>query len=237
MLKSYKILDVPFNALNRQEALDTLLGFLQTNHNHLVVTPNPEGVMLARRNKDFLHILQKADLVLPDGIGIILAAKIKKLPISDRVPGCDITQSLLEVARDSTCYILGASADVVQKAHKNLLKQGIKVVGAHDGYFNFNSEAEKEIITEIQTLKPDILLVGMGMPKQEEWASKYLHTLPCKITLCIGGTIDILAGKTKRAPKIMRRVGMEWFYRLLTDPYRIKRMLYLPKFAIALLKK
>ena len=229
------ILQVPFNSLTYQAALDTLLNFLKTDRNHLVVTPNPEAVMLAGKNKNFLHILQNADLVLPDGIGIMLAAKWQKQPLPARVPGCDITLSLLEAAKNHTCYILGGAPGVADLAKNNLKQKKINVIGARDGYFS--EETEKIIIEEIQDLAPDILIVGMGMPKQEEWSCKYLNKLPCKVTLCVGGTVDIMANKVKRAPKLMRRIGLEWLFRLITNPARTKRMLDLPKFVIKILIK
>ena len=229
------ILQVPFNGLTQEESLETMLKFLHTNRNHLIVTPNPEAVMLARRNGDFLRILQQADLVLADGIGILLAARWLKLPIPSRVPGCDITMALLAAAKNHSCYLLGAAPGIAETARHNLQKQGVNVIGVHDGYFD--EETEKTILEEIRTLKPDILLVGMGMPRQEEWAATYLHTLPCKVTLCIGGSIDVIAGNVRRAPQIMRRMGLEWLYRLVANPSRAKRMLELPRFAWVIVTK
>jgi len=227
------ILNIPFHPLSPAEALQTLLNFLQTSKNHLIVTPNPEMVMLAQRNPAFLKILQNADLILADGIGILIAAKLRKIPLPARVPGCDITLELLQSAKNATCYLLGAAPGIAEKARQNLLSQGINAIGAHDGYFN--EETEKTILEEINNLKPDILLIGMGMLRQEEWAAKNLHTLPCKITLCIGGSIDIFAGNVRRAPKLMRRLGLEWLYRLLSNPSRARRMLELPKFIWAII--
>ena len=230
-----KILEVPFHGISRKDALNTLLGFLNEPRNHLVVTPNPEAVMLAQRNRDFMRILQNADLVLPDGIGIVLAAKWRNKPITNRVTGCDITMDLLRAAEGSTCYILGAAPDVAETARQELMKQNINVAGAHHGYFS--QMDEEKILTEIKTYKPDILLVGMGMPQQEVWAAAHLHTLPCRITLCIGGTIDIMAGKVRRAPNIVRLLGFEWLYRLICEPSRAKRMLDLPRFAWAVINE
>jgi len=228
----YKILQVPFDALTFNKALETLHGFLQTERNHLVITPNPECVMLAQRNKNFLHILKNADLTLVDGMGILLAARLKKLPIPERVPGCDITQALLESSKGHSIYLLGAAPGIAEKAMYSLQKQGINVLAAHDGYFN--EAAEPSIIEEIQSLKPDILIIGMGMPRQEEWAAANLHKMPCKITLCVGGSIDIFSGNVRRAPHMLRRLGLEWLYRLITNPSRAKRMLSLPCFAWAI---
>ena len=241
-IMTVNILDVPFHGLSSDEALNTLLGYLNKpadltgrQKNHLVVTPNPEAVMLAARNESYLRILQSADLVLPDGIGIVLAAKWHKKPIAARVTGCDITLKLLETAKDAAYYILGAAPGVADEAKQKLISKGVNVAGSHHGYFSHDEE--KNIISEIQALKPDILLVGMGMPRQEEWAHKYLNELPCKITICIGGVIDIIAGKVPRAPFILQRMGLEWFYRLMREPSRFRRMIDLPKFACAVFKE
>ena len=227
------ILNVPFNGLTKRKALDTLMGFLQSNKNHLVVTPNPEAVMIAQRNANFLRILQSADLVLADGTGIRLVAKFKNLPIPSRVPGCDITEAFLIAAKGHTCYLLGAAPGVADTARRNLKQQGVNVIGARDGYFN--TEEEKLVIAEIQELTPDILIIGMGMPRQEEWAATNLHKLPSKVTLCVGGTIDIIAENARRAPKILRRCGLEWLYRLFKNPSRARRMLDIPRFIWAAL--
>jgi len=230
----HSILQVPFNGLTMDDTLQVLLNFIKTDVNHLVVTPNPEAVMLAQRDKTFLQVLQSADLVLPDGIGILLAARWLKLNIPCRVPGCDITMALLDAAKGHSCYLLGAAPGIAEMARRNLQNKNIIVLGAKDGYFD--EDMGITIMNEIKELKPDILIVGMGMPKQEIWALKHLHTLPCKITLCVGGSIDIMAGNIKRAPKIMRRLGLEWLFRLITQPSRAKRMPDLPKFVFKVMK-
>ena len=240
-MTQYTIMQVPFHTPTREMALETLLGFLESERNHLVVTPNPEAVMLSQRDGAFLQALQQADLVLPDAIGILIAAKWLRIPMPSRVPGCDITFALLEAAslRSSgvTAFILGAAPGVALTAAKNLQAKfpGLHILGTKDGYFD--ADGEIIILDEIKRLKPDILLVGMGMPRQELWAVKHLHGLPCKITLCIGGSIDIMAGTVKRAPRFMQRVGLEWLYRLITQPTRAKRMLVLPLFLLEIFCK
>ena len=228
------IMQVPFDGLRYTEALEVLLNFLHSDHNHLVVTPNPEMVMLAKRDEGFLRILQNADLVLADGIGITLAARLLKLDIPERVPGCEVSVDLLKSAKDHSCYLLGASPGVAETAREILIKQGVNVVGCHDGYFD--DDKEKIILEELQALKPDILIIGMGMQRELEWGAKHLHSLPCKITMCLGGTIDIIAGNVRRAPKIMRKLGLEWLWRLLANPSRAKRMLDLPRFTWEILR-
>jgi len=237
--KNPVILQIPFNTFsNREAALNVLLGFLEADQNHLVVTPNPEAVMIAQRDGGFLHVLQQADLVLPDAIGILMAAKWLKMPMPCRVPGCDAALALLEAISTTqyTVYLLGAAPGVAETALRNLEASypTLRIIGTHDGYFNH--EEEILLLEEIKQLKPDVLLVGMSMPRQELWAATHLHNLPCKVTMCLGGSIDIMAGTVKRAPKIMRRLGLEWLYRLVSQPSRARRMLNLPRFVLAVLR-
>ncbi len=226
------ILGVNFDVVTMDSATEKLIEFLKTNKNHKIVTPNPEMVMKAKENPQFMDILNKSDLVVPDGIGIVFASKLNKVKISERVGGCDLTFNLIKQV-NATMYILGGKPGIAQKAKEELYKthKNIKVVGVHDGYFN--EEEEKEIVKEITALKPDILLVGLGMVRQETFIHKY--DLPVKISAGVGGTIDIMAKEVKRAPDIFIKLNLEWFYRLCLQPSRFIRILKIPEFVIVFL--
>ncbi|WP_425448321.1 WecB/TagA/CpsF family glycosyltransferase [Dethiothermospora halolimnae] len=232
------ILEVPFDNLTKEEALTKLLEFLDSNKNNLLVTPNPEIVMEANGDKELLKILSEADLVVPDGIGIILAGKIMKNKIKERVAGCDLIFSLFDKMKDTdkTVYLLGAEPGVAEIAKSNMEEKykNLKIVGVHNGYFD--EKEEELIIKEIQDLKPDILLVGLGCPKQEKWIYKNKDRLPVKISAGIGGGIDTMAGKVKRAPKIFQKIGLEWLHRLILEPRRIFRVKKIPLFLIRCFK-
>ncbi len=231
-----KILDVNFDTYTMEEAVDKALAFLESSEHHMVVTPNPEMVMLAREDKEFCEILNKADLCIPDGIGVVYASKLNKVKITERVGGCDFTQNIFKKAKDKKVYILGAGENVAEMAKENINKtyDGIEVIGVHNGFFN--EDEEKIILEEIRSLKPDILLVGLGMGKQEKWI--YNHKdLPIKLAIGVGGTIDVLAGHVKRAPKIFIKLNLEWLYRALKQPKRLWRTLKLPLFVLVVLKK
>lgn len=233
------ILNVNFNVISFEEALKKLVDFIDEGGNHLLFTPNPEMVMRARNNKKFEDILNNGDLVTPDGIGIVLASKLNKVKINERVGGCDLTLKLLDKLKKNgkTVYILGGKEEICKKAKANILENyaGIQVLGYRNGYFT--SSDEKEIVDNIAKLSPDILIIGLGMEKQETFAYKYKDKLNAKVTLCVGGTIDILSGEVKRAPEIFIKFGMEWFYRLITNPSRIGRMSKLPLFVLVVLKE
>lgn len=231
------ILNTNVSVLTFDEAISTLKGYLSTNENHIIVTPNPEMIVLAKDDENFRNILNSASLCTADGIGVVLASKLTKTPIPERVCGFDMTESLIKSYKETNAsfYILGAGKGVPEKAVKNLKEQypGINILGCHDGYFD--ETEEKAIVEEISALKPDILILGLGMKKQENFAFKYKDALSTKITLCVGGTIDVLSGNVNRAPDIFIKLNLEWFYRLITNPKRFFRMLNLPYFVILVL--
>src|SRR5699024_1456336 len=177
-------------------------------------------------------LINKGSLVIPDGIGLIYAAKIKKRPLPQRVTGFDLSINMIELANKKklSIYLLGGKPGVSEEAAKNIVKKypNVKIAGYQHGYF----KEEKEIISKINESNPDILFVGLGFPKQEVWIDTNKGKLNSKVVIGNGGTMDILAGKVKRAPEIYQKLGLEWFYRLLKEPSRIKRQIVIPKFIL-----
>lgn len=233
-----EILNVPFDTLTNKESLNKLLVHLNEDKNHIVITPNPEIVIEANRDNDFMKIIKEADLVIPDGIGVVIASKLNKIKIKERVAGYDLTQNLFEKIKKTghTVYFFGGAKGValIAKEKMELMHKGLKIIGVSDGYFN--EEREKIIIEEIKKLKPDILLIGLGAPKQEKWIYKNKDILPVKVSICVGGSFDGMSGTVKRAPVIFQKMGLEWFYRLIKQPSRIIRMMRLPLFMILVIK-
>jgi len=233
------ILDIPFAKLSQGEALDILESWLDETKNHVIVTPNPEGVMQARRNPEFKSALQNAELSLADGTGILLASYFSPRKLPGRVRGVDTIFSLFERlsanGKKFTVYFLGAAQGVPEAAKINMESRfpNLSVVGFHHGFYT--SEDEPKIIAEIKELSPDILLVCTGMPKAEIWADKYKTELNSRLTMCLGGSLDVMAGKAKLAPPFFRKIGMEWLYRLWKQPSRLKRQLDIPRFVIAVI--
>jgi len=219
-MKTY-VLGIPIDVVNFAEALARVKSFLEEDKkNRTIITPNPEVIMMAKKDSELFSIIEKADLVVPDGEGVVLASK----DLKEKVAGCDLVIKLLETATEqTTLYLLGAKPDVVVLAAKNIEQKykNVSVVGYHSGYFDLDQE--KKITEEISLLKPHILLVGLGTPKQEKWIAKHKN-LPVNVSIGVGGTIDVLAGAVKRAPKIFIKLKLEWFYRLIRQPRRITRM-------------
>lgn len=231
-MERIEVLGCKFDNVNMQEAVEKCKEFIKGSDGNLIVTPNPEIVMRAREDEEFKNIINNAELVVPDGIGIVKAANILKTPLKERVAGYDLICNLLEDGKDGSIsfYFFGSKPGFAEKAKQKLEEKypNIKIVGTHTGYFN--SEEEEEIVKEIRKLRPDVLLVGIGAPKQEKFINKYKNEDFFKIGIGCGGSIDVLAGEVKRAPKLFIKLHLEWFYRLLKQPSRFGRMMVLPKF-------
>lgn len=235
MRKRESILNIKFDVVNQDEALEKLIAFLnEAPPPKEVYTPNPEIVMSAQKDKKLSEILNNADLVLADGIGIIIASGLKGLRLKHRVTGVDTMDKLLQYCGENkkSFFIFGGRPGIAEIACKNIevKYRGIKVTGYHHGYFD--KEDETEIIDKINNAKPDVLFVCLGAPKQEKWINKNKDKLNCKLAMGVGGSVDVYAGAAKRAPEIFQKLGLEWFYRFLKEPRRLKRMLVLPKFLV-----
>lgn len=232
------ILGVNFNNLNLNEVTQLVLLFLEKDKKKVIFTPNPEFVMLAKKDKEFMKTLNSSDINIPDGIGVVIGSKILGIPLKERVAGYDLVQNLFYYLNnsDKTVYFLGSTEENIIQAKNKMEKKysKLKIIGARDGFFN--DEKELEIIREINELKPDLLLVGLGCPKQENWITKNKDNLNAKVFMGVGGSFDVMSGKINRAPKIFIKLNLEWFYRLVTQPKRFKRMLKLPVFLIEILK-
>ena len=235
MRERENILNIEFDVVNEKEALDRLIGFLNEDSPvKEVYTPNPEIVMLAQKDKELFDILNNADLVLADGIGLIIASRLKGLRLRHRVTGVDTMDRLLRYCAENrkSFFMFGGKPGIAETACENIREKygDMEVSGYHHGYFDEKDEIG--IIDKINDSKPDILFVCLGAPKQEKWINKNKDKLNCKLAMGVGGSVDVYAGVAKRAPEIFRKFGLEWLYRLLKEPWRFKRMLVLPKFLI-----
>ena len=233
MSQKIPIMGVPIDKVTMEEAANQVVGYLEGTGQHMVFTPNPEIIMEAQGDREMMHILKKADLVVADGIGVVLASKILRVPtLPERVGGFDLMQTVLNKIKDKDIrvYFLGSKPGVAAEAAKNMKKKypGIQIVGESDGYFT--QEDEAGLINTIKDLKVNLLLVGLGAPRQEKWINQHIERLGVNVAVGVGGSLDVMAGVVKRAPKIYQKLGLEWFYRLITNPKRAKRMINLPIF-------
>ncbi|MCL2343670.1 MAG: WecB/TagA/CpsF family glycosyltransferase, partial [Firmicutes bacterium] len=195
-------------------------------------TPNPEIVWLCRKDPALASAVADAALVLPDGVGIVYAAKILGRPLRRRLPGIDFAQEILNRLAKSggSVYLLGAKPGVAELAAQKLAENfpGLRVAGIHDGYFT----DETPVIAAINAGKPDFLFVCLGSPKQELWMQRNAKSLDTGLLAGLGGSLDVFAGTVKRAPETWRKLGLEWLHRLFQEPRRLGRMLKLPLFLV-----
>lgn len=245
MNEKVEILGVSIGNKSMEEARAAVEEFLARDGLDTIYTPNTEIVMESRKNKRLKDILNRGSLVVPDGIGLVYASRIKRKPLQERVAGFDLSIEMLDIAdkRGYSIYLLGGEEGIAKKAGEEIVKRypGAKIAGYHNGYFKGahigkgGHEEEQKIISDINSSGTDILFVGFGAPKQEYWIEENKDKLNVKLAIGNGGTMDVLAGKTKRAPEIYQKLGLEWFYRLIKDPRRITRQLSLPLFMLTVI--
>lgn len=238
MRETIDIFGVLIDKVDTNSTLERIKEFINGNEAKAVFTPNSEMIMIAKNDPELKNVLNSADLSLGDGIGVVLASRILGRSLPERVTGTDTMMNLFKLGSNGSIsfYLFGAAPGVADLAVEKLKEMypKINIVGTHNGFFN--AEEEKNITQEINELAPDVLIVGLGAPKQEKWIYKNKENLKVKVCMGLGGSIDIAAGVVKRAPKIFQKLGLEWFYRFMKRPiYRFKRMLKLPQFGLTVL--
>lgn len=235
--KSTRIFGMKVDVVTMDTAYKRFVSFMTDEGMKMIFTPNPEFVMKAQEDAEFMEILNNADLVIPDGIGLILASKVHKLGLSERVPGIELVAKMLEYANrtEKSVYLFGGKPEVPTLASENMVKAypNLKIAGVSHGYLD--EEGMRKVIDDINEKKPDILLVALGAPRQEKWIYANRHLLNAKVAMGVGGSLDVWAGTVKRAPIFFQKTATEWLYRLLKQPTRIGRMMILPKFMIRVL--
>ncbi len=233
-----EILGVAVDRLDMPTALKRLDEFLQSKTAHIVVTADAAGIVQAQSDPEFLNILKTADMVTPDSAGVIWAAKKKGEPIKERVSGVDLTDKLCAMSADKgwRIYLLGSQPGVAELAAEKLrLKHpGCNIVGARHGYFP--SESDEIVAQEVAAEKPDILLIAMGIPRQEKFIKKTQHIIGASVAMGVGGSLDVFSGKAKRAPVLFQKLKLEWLWRLVLNPSKISKAKFLPRFVMLVLK-
>lgn len=234
MLSSHRFLGIRVDDVTMRQTIERVSQAIQSKKQFNIVTVNPELVMAATKNAEFKEIIDTADIVTPDGVGLLIMGWLTGRKLRERVTGVDLCSRLAsESAKHGwSIYLLGAPPGVAPQAAKNLQQNypGVTIAGANSSdpeeeYFN-------DIHMDITRSKPDILLVAYGSPTQELWIKQHSGSLGNMVTIGVGGSFDFIAGSAKRAPKFIQNIGLEWLWRLVLQPRRWRRMLVLPKFAI-----
>ncbi len=222
-MKKIKIFNIPITDIDKNKILQMCLDKIQKKKKIFIITLNSLMVINYLFNKQFFKAVKNADLIIPDGYGIILAGKIFHRSIKNHLPGIDLTYNLLGMAHDKklSVFLLGSTRQIIDKVFRNFKKwfAGAKFLGRYYGYFDLHEE--KKLIAGINKVKPDILLVGIGTPKQEIWINDNLKKLEAQVIMGIGGSFDVISGKKKRAPIKWRKRHLEWLYRSITSPAKI----------------
>lgn len=221
---------------NKEELLKEIENKKRVN----IISGNPEVLYNGIKNEFLRNSFTKEDaLIIPDGVGTLLAAKINGIDITEKIAGIEVMNMLLEEARDKNLkvFLLGAKEEILIKCKEKIKESydGIDIVGSNNGFFDLDNC--DDLIEKINESKADILLVAMGAPRQEVFIEKYKDKLCCKIFMGVGGSFDVFAGNVNRAPQFMINIGMEWFYRVAKEPWRIKRLGSIPKFLVLSLKE
>lgn len=216
------------------EAIDISAKVLSDGGQITVFTPNAEIAQACTEDNEIMKIISSADMLLPDGAGVLKAASILGTPLKEKVAGVEYGENIARLCAEKgySLYILGGKPKVAEKAAVNLHKKydRLKIAGTHDGYFDKSYEGSKAVIEEINTSGADVLFVCFGFPAQEKWTCENRSCISAKIIACLGGSVDIYAGTVRRAPKLFISLRLEWLWRLIKQPSRIKRMMSLPKY-------
>lgn len=235
------LLGMRISQVTASEALAVLLRFIESGKPHLVVTSDASGHVIAASDPEFLRIVnEKAALVTPDGTGILWAARRQGTPLPERVSGVDLAEALCrESARlGFGVYFYGAAPGVAAEAAEAMRKRypGAQIVGTADGYQN-SPEQQAALVRDICEKRPAVLLVAMGIPKQEKWIAAHLETLGVPVCMGVGGTFDVFSGRVDRAPVWMQRNGLEWLHRVIKNPSKYTKVATLPVFAMRVLMR
>ncbi|UJF33253.1 WecB/TagA/CpsF family glycosyltransferase [Paenibacillus hexagrammi] len=234
-----RIYGVPISKMDMKQTVAYLTQAIEQKIPHQIITANPIMVMAALEDPAYMSMMKQAELIVPDGAGVVWAAGYVGEHVAERVAGYDLLHQLMKVGEPKgwKVYLLGASREVIEAAADRLraLYPGIQLVGVRDGYFN--NQQDEEVLREIEQAAPDLLFVGRSAANQEPWIAKYKNRLEIPVMMGVGGSFDVLSGKLKRAPILFQKLRLEWFYRLLQEPWRYKRMLILPKFAVKVIRE
>jgi N-acetylglucosaminyldiphosphoundecaprenol N-acetyl-beta-D-mannosaminyltransferase len=232
--ESVEAFGVMISPVSMQEALDKIESFIRERSPHHVVTSDANAILRAQHDPEYAAIIKRSALVTPDGFGVIWGARLLNLPIYERVTGVDMVTGICERAAKNnySIYILGAAPGIAPTAAQNLMQRypGLRVVGTQHGYFEKENISEEEIVRRIRDAQPDVLFVAFGIPKQEKFIARHMHEMNVPVSLGVGGSFDVYSEKLKRAPSYIQRSGMEWLYRVWQEPWRWKRMSYVPRF-------
>jgi N-acetylglucosaminyldiphosphoundecaprenol N-acetyl-beta-D-mannosaminyltransferase len=236
--RKFVLFGTPIDRVTLDEAVHRIESFLDARVPAIVCTPDTTAIWRAQRDQKLREVYSEADLVTPDGMGVVWAGRLLGAPFQERVSGIDLLEKLFSCGRAMKIFLLGGAPGVADQAAHKLSERypNLQIVGTHHGYFR---PSESDRITElIEATQPDMVLVGLGVPRQELWMRANRQKIRTAVLMGVGGCFDVWAGARRRAPRSWQRVGLEWLYRLLQEPRRLVRVSTIPLFVgqIALIK-
>lgn len=237
-MKSYEFINLLGYKIYRK-SMKECLDYIEKRNKVHIVSGNPEVLYTGLYNDTlYKNFTSDESIIIPDGVGTKISARIVNSNVEEKIAGIDLMKNLIKECEMNNrgIYLLGASDDSLKGCIGNLLVEypNIKILGYRNGFFDMNNA--NEIIEDIRSKSPYALFVAMGCPRQETFIVKYMDELPCKIFMGVGGSFDVIAERVNRAPKWMINIGLEWFYRVAREPWRIKRLGSIPKFLWLVIK-
>ncbi len=237
-----EILGIRFCDMSSDDARKKICRAMDRRERLKIFTPNPDILLRAQDSPALFSALSSGALLLPDGIGVILASRLLRTPLRERITGIDTGEFILAEAakRDFGVFLLGAEDGIAENAAKRLTEKypRLRICGTHHGFFEKNGEENKRVLGNIQKASPDILLVCFGCPAQELWICENADKLPSvSIFAGLGGSLDVWSGSIRRAPRILQKFGMEWLWRAIREPKRLKKLALIPVFLEKVLRQ
>lgn len=226
-----KVLKYEIYNKTKVEFIEYIKGFSKIH----IISGNPEVLYNGLTDDSlFEGLTRENSAIIPDGIGVVIASKIAKAPVKEKIAGIEVMDEIVSFCsrEKKGIYFLGAKQEMLDKCMENLKSKynDLIISGSHNGYFD--AENCEDILEDIIKAKPYVLFVAMGCPRQERFINKYMNKLPAHIYMGLGGSFDVVSGKLKRAPRWMIKLGLEWLYRVAKEPFRIKRLWVIPKFLV-----
>jgi len=220
---------------SKEELINSINNFKKIH----IVSGNPQVLLNGIQDNVLLdNFTSKNSIIIPDGVGTVICSKIVGQPVNEKIAGIEVMECIVKKCEKENkgIYLLGSTKETVDMCNINLRTnyRKLNILGSHDGYFEMDNC--EEILKDIEKVNPHVLFVAMGCPRQELFIAKYMDRLQCNVFMGVGGSFDIIAGNVKRAPRWMINIGMEWLFRVIKEPFRIKRLVSIPKFILMVIK-
>jgi len=235
MAQKVDILGIMIDKLSKKKLQSTILCSLEDNKRAVIFTPNPEIVLNASKDIKIKEIINRADICIPDGVGVVVASRLLGTPLPERLAGIETGEFVLEYAskKGLSVFLLGGKENIAKAAKSELEKKykSLNICGTHNGFFDVNGKENEDVLQQINLCSPDIIFVCMGFPRQEAWICENADKISSlRLAMGLGGSLDVWSGKVRRAPLIFRKLSLEWLWRMIREPRRAKILVDIPLF-------